>query len=279
MPEAAARSYSDERNEEDMDYKTITLEVRENTGHLTLNRPDAANSMNKEMARELMDAAIELGQNREIRAVLISGAGKMFCAGGDIKEFNSLGKELPRHIQEMTTYLHAAVSRLVRLDVPVVAAVHGSAAGAGLPLACGADIVLAAESTRFTMAYTRIGLSPDGGSTFFLPRLIGLKRSMELALLNRVLSAQEALDWGIVTRVVPDADLLDEAQKTVSQLAAGPTAAFASAKRLMYTGWTASLETQLEQESRSITDMAAMADAVEGISAFVEKRSAVFKGK
>ena len=107
-----------------MEYTTITLEVRENTGYLTLNRPDAANSMNKEMARELMDAAIELSQSPEIRALLISGAGKIFCAGGDVKEFNSLGKELPRHIQEMTTYLHAAVSRLVRLEVPVVAAVH-----------------------------------------------------------------------------------------------------------------------------------------------------------
>ncbi|HEY91930.1 MAG TPA: enoyl-CoA hydratase [Dehalococcoidia bacterium] len=262
-----------------MEYSTITLEVRENIGYLTLNRPDAANSMSKQMTRELMDAATELGQSPELRAVLISGAGRMFCSGGDIKEFNSLGEELPRHVQEVTTYLHAAVSRLVRLEVPVVAAVHGSAAGAGLPLACGADIVLAAESTRFTMAYTRIGLSPDGGSTFFLPRLVGLKRSLELALLNRVLSAQEALDWGIVTRVVPDADLFDEAQKTVSQLAAGPTAAFASAKRLMYAGWTASLETQLEQESRSITENAATSDAIEGISAFVEKRPATFKGQ
>ena len=262
-----------------MNYTTITLEVSENIGHLTLNRPDAANSMNKAMAYELMDATIELSRNQDIRAVLISGAGRMFCSGGDIKEFNSLGKGLPRHLQEMTTYLHAAVSRLVCLEVPVIAAVHGSAAGAGLPLACGADIVLAAESARFTMAYTRIGLSPDGGSTFFLPRLVGLKRSLELALLNRVLSAKEAQDWGIVTRVVPDADLFDEAQKTASQLAAGPTAAFAAAKRLMYVGWTATLETQLEQESRAITGMAATTDAIEGISAFVEKRPATFKGQ
>jgi 2-(1,2-epoxy-1,2-dihydrophenyl)acetyl-CoA isomerase len=262
-----------------MQYTTIMLEVRDNVAHITLNRPDAANSMNKEMARELMDAAIELSQSPNVRAVLVSGAGRIFCSGGDIREFGSKGKELPRHVQEMTTYLHAAVSRLVHLEVPVIAAVHGSAAGAGLPLACSADIVLAAESARFTLAYTRIGLAPDGGSTFFLPRLIGLKRSLELALLNRVLSAQEAIDWGMVTRIVPDADLFNEAQKLASELAAGPTEAFAAAKRLMYAGWTATLETQMERESQAITSMAATADAAEGISAFLAKRPAVFEGQ
>lgn len=261
-----------------MQYTTIMLEVRDNVAHITLNRPDAANSMNKEMARELMDATIELSQSPNVRAVLVSGAGRMFCSGGDIKEFGGKGKELPRHVQEMTTYLHAAVSRLVHLEVPVIAAVHGSAAGAGLPFACSADIVLAAESARFTLAYTRIGLAPDGGSTFFLPRLIGLKRSLELALLNRVLSAQEAMDWGIVTRIIPDTDLFNEAQKLASELAAGPTGAFAAAKRLMYAGWTATLETQMEQESQAITGISATADAAEGISAFLAKRPAVFKG-
>jgi 2-(1,2-epoxy-1,2-dihydrophenyl)acetyl-CoA isomerase len=262
-----------------MDYSTILFEVRDGVAHITLNRPDAANSVNAQMAHDLVGAAIRCGQDPSVRAVLLSGNGRMFCSGGDLKSFAAQGDGLPPHIREMTIQLHAAVSMLARMETPVIAAVHGSAAGAGLPLACAADIVLAAESTRFTMAYTRVGLSPDGGSTFFLPRLVGQRRALELALMNRILSAQEALDWGIVTRVVPDEELMDQAGSLAAQLAAGPTKAFAAAKRLILGGWTETLESQLEQESQAITAMAATADAAEGIAAFLEKRQAGFKGE
>jgi len=261
-----------------MEYSTILLEVRDNVGHITLNRPDAANSMNQEMVRELMDATARCSLDSTVRAVLISGAGRMFCSGGDIKAFSAQGQDLPLHLKEMTVYLHTTISRLARLDAPVVAAVHGSVAGAGLPLACAADIVLAAETTRFRLAYTGIGLTPDGGSTFFLPRIIGLKRALELTLTNRTLSAQEALEWGIVTRVVPDGALQEQAWRLAAELAAGPTAAYAAAKRLLQSGLTESLETQLEYESQAIARMAATGDATEGISAFLEKRQPRFKG-
>ena len=261
-----------------MEYQTILFEVRDGVAHITLNRPDAANSVNLQMARDLVDAAVRCGQDTSVRAVLLHGNGRMFCSGGDLKAFAAAGDGLPAHLKDLTIHLHAAVSMLARMKAPVIAAVHGSAAGAGLPLACAADIVLAAESTRFTMAYTRAGLTPDGGSTFFLPRLVGQRRALELALMNRVLSAREALDWGIVTMVVPDEELLDQARSLAAQLAAGPTKAFAAAKRLLLSGWTETLESQLEQESRAITAMAATADASEGIAAFLEKRRPGFKG-
>ncbi len=261
-----------------MAYSTILFEVSDGVARLTLNRPEAVNAINREMAWEMMDAA-QRCDDASVRAVLITGAGRMFCGGGDIKAFAAVGDELPVYIKELTTYLHQAVSRLARLDAPVVAAVQGSAAGAGLPFACSADITLAAESARFTMAYTRIGLAPDGGSTYFMPRFIGLKRAIELALTNRVLSAQEALDWGIVTRVVPDAELFEQAERLAVELAAGPTRAFGAAKRLMQSGLNETLETQLESESRAITAMARTADGGEGIAAFLAKRPATFTGK
>lgn len=262
-----------------MEYTTILFDVRDNVAHITLNRPDAANSININVASELMRAATYCGEEPEIRAVVISGAGRMFCSGGDLKEMSAQGKHLPQHIKEMTTYLHAAISRLMRMDAPVVAAVHGSAAGAGMSLACACDIVLATEDSRFTMAYTRAGLTPDGSATYFLPRIVGLKRALELTLTNRVLSAQEALEWGIVTSVVPGAELLTRAQALAVQLAAGPTKALGTAKRLLHSGWVETLETQMENESQAIADMARTADSIEGITAFLEKRTAKFKGK
>lgn len=261
-----------------MQYATILFDVRDHVAHITLNRPEAANSLNREMASDLMHAVMRCSEDSAIRAVVITGTGPMFCSGGDLKEFAAQGEHLPYHLKEVTTYLHAAISRLTRMDPPVVAAVNGTAAGAGMSLACACDIVVAAETARFTMAYTRVGLTPDGSSTYFLPRLVGLKRALELTLTNRVLSAQEALEWGIVTRVVPDTELLAQAHALAAQLAAGPTKTLGSSKRLLHTGWTETLETQMEHESQTIADMARTADASEGITAFLEKRTAKFGG-
>lgn len=262
-----------------MQYSTILFDVRENVAHITLNRPEAANSINLEMGRDLMQAMLECSEDRSIRAVVITGTGSIFCSGGDLKSFTAHGKRLPYHLKEVTTYLHAAISRLTRMDPPVVAAVNGFAAGAGMSLACACDIVVAAESARFTMAYTRVGLTPDGSSTYFLPRIVGLKRALELTLTNRVLSAQEALDYGIVTRVVPDAELLAQTETISIQLAAGPTKALGASKRLLHGGWTETLETQMEHESQAIATIAHTADASEGITAFMEKRTAEFVGE
>ena len=262
-----------------MQYATLLFEVRDNVAHITLNRPEAANSINAEMASDLMHAAMYCGEDPAIRAVVIAGTGAIFCSGGDLKSFAAQGEHLPHHLRETTTYLHVAISRLTRMDPPVVAAVCGSAAGAGMSLACACDIVVAAESARFTMAYTRAGLTPDGSSTYFLPRIVGLKRALELTLTNRVLSAQEALEWGIVTRVVPDTELLTQAHALADQLAAGPTKALGAAKRLLHSGCTETLETQMEHESQAIADIGHTVDTSEGIAAFVEKRAAKFRGQ
>ena len=262
-----------------MDYTTLLFDVRDNVAHITLNRPEAANSINEEMGKDLMHAALRCDEDPEIRAVLISGAGKIFSGGGDLKAFSAKGNQLPYHVKEITTYLHAAMSRLTRMDAPVVAAVHGAVAGAGMSIAIACDIVVAAETTRFMVAYTRAGLVPDGSSTYFLPRIVGLKRALELTLTNRMFSAQEALQWGLVTRVVPDNELLAQASAMAVQLAAGPTRAYGISKRLLHSGWTETLETQMENESQAIANSARTADAREGITSFLEKRPPKFKGQ
>lgn len=262
-----------------MSYQTLELQVRDGVAHLTLNRPDAANAITVELARDLMLATLRCDEDPAVRAVLLTGAGRMFCGGGDLKAFAGRSDDLPHYLKELTTYLHAATSRLTRMNAPVVAAVHGSAAGAGMSLACAADVVLAAESAKFTMAYTRAGLTPDGSSTYFLPRIVGLRRALELALTSRVLTSAEAFELGIVTRIVPEARLLDEARNTAAEFAAGPTQAFGATKRLLHTGWTGTLETQMELEARAIADVSRGADAREGIAAFAAKRPPRFTGR
>jgi 2-(1,2-epoxy-1,2-dihydrophenyl)acetyl-CoA isomerase len=258
--------------------QTVLFEVRNHVAHITLNRPQAGNSLDLETAKELADVSLECERNRDVRAVLINGAGNTFSAGGDVKAF-AAQKDLSRYLRDMTPHIHLAISRLVRLDAPVIAAVEGAAAGFGFSLAISCDLVLAAESAIFVMAYTKIGLAPDGGSTYFLPRLVGMKRALELALTNRRLSAREAHDWGLVTEVVPAERLAARAEELAGSLAQGATATFGSAKRLLHSGWNQSLETQMELESRAIAEAGGTADGKEGIKAFVEKRKAKFAGK
>jgi 2-(1,2-epoxy-1,2-dihydrophenyl)acetyl-CoA isomerase len=231
------------------------------------------------MMRELCDVAIRCDEDPEVRALIVKGAGKMFCAGGDLRSFAGEGDALPAYLKEITHNLHGAVSRFSRMDAPVVSAVKGVAAGAGFSLACAADMVIAAESARFTVAYTGVGLTPDGSCSFFLPRLIGLRRSQELMLTRRILSASEALDWNLVTRVVPDDDLEAESEELVAQLAAGPTRAFGGVKRLLLGSAGDHLESQMEKEARCIADAARSADAKEGIAAFLDKRKPDFTGE
>jgi 2-(1,2-epoxy-1,2-dihydrophenyl)acetyl-CoA isomerase len=262
-----------------MQYTTILFEIKDKIARITLNRPEAANALNLEMGKDLMHAAVQCSEDPNIGAVILTGAGRMFSGGGDLKSFAAQGEHMPAHLKEVTTYLHAAVSRFTRMDAPVIAAVNGTAAGAGLSMVCSCDLVLAAESAKFTMAYTRIGLTPDGSSTYFLPRLVGLKRALELTLTNRLFSAQEAQEWGIVTKVVPDANLQAEANALAAQLASGATGALGAAKRLLHSGWSETLETQMELETQTIAARAHTADGREGIAAFLEKRAAKFTGK
>jgi 2-(1,2-epoxy-1,2-dihydrophenyl)acetyl-CoA isomerase len=264
----------------DSEYSTLLFDVRDGVGYITLNRPDAANALNAELAHELMDVTLRCEEDPTVRAVLLNSTGKIFCAGGDLKSFASQPKEmLPTYLKKVTFYLHKAVTRLNRMKAPVVMAVQGAAGGAGMSLACAGDIVIAAESSRFTLAYTRAGLTPDGSSTYFLPRLVGLRRAMDLALTNRVLSAREAYEMGIVSRVVPDAELMASAEGLARELAKGPTRAYLGVKRMLTASSSNGLEDQMELETEWIADMGRTADGREGIAAFLEKRSPRFKGE
>ena len=262
-----------------MDYRNIRFALADGVATITLDRPDAANAIDLALGRELMHAAIRCDEDASVRAVLLTGAGKMFCAGGDLKSFAAQGDALPATLKELTTYLHAATSRFARMNAPLVVAVNGTAAGAGFSIAISGDLVVMAESAKLTMAYTAAGLSPDGSSTWFLPRLVGMRRAQELMLTNRRLSAAEALDWGLVNQVVPDAELAATAGALARQLAAGATRAFGTVKSLLASTFSESLETQMELEARGIAAMAGGGDGREGIEAFVAKRAPKFSGR
>lgn len=260
--------------------QAVVLEVSDDgVARLTLNRPDAANAIDKDLAQGLARAASALAETGSTRVVLLTGRGQRFCGGGDVRSFSEAGEGLPDRLREIVDPLHEAIEALAGLDAPIVAAVQGSAAGAGLSLVAMADLVLAAESTKFVMAYTAIGLNPDGGSTWYLPRAIGMRRAIELSLTNRVLKASEALEWGLVSRVVPDDALSTEAEQLVAQLATGPTRAFGAAKRLLRASFDTTLETQLVNEADELVAAGARHDAQEGVAAFVEKRGARFEGR
>jgi 2-(1,2-epoxy-1,2-dihydrophenyl)acetyl-CoA isomerase len=256
-----------------MAYQHITVERAAHVATLTLNRPDAYNALNLGLGRDLFTASIELDDDPDVRCIVITGSGRAFCAGGDVKDFvDALGR-IGAHIKELTTYLHGAVSRLARCDKPVIMAVNGVAAGGGLSLALAGDLVIAAESARLTMAYSKIAATPDGSSSYYLPRLIGLRRAMELYFTNRVLSAREAVEWGLITRAVPDAELRSTVDTLARELAQGPSRAFGGAKRLFHQSTWESLETQMELEAQAIAACGHTEDFRAGVTAFAEKKT------
>jgi 2-(1,2-epoxy-1,2-dihydrophenyl)acetyl-CoA isomerase len=262
-----------------MAYEHVILDRADQVATITLNRPDAYNALNLGLGRDLFHAVLEVDEDPDVRCVVITGAGRAFCAGGDVKDF---ADNLPRIgvlVKELTTYLHGAVSRLARSDKPVIMAVNGVAAGGGLSFALGGDLVVAAESARFTMAYSKIAATPDGSSSYYLPRLVGLRRAMELYFTNRVLSAREALEWGLVTRVVPDAELTTAVRALARELAQGPTRAFGGAKRLFHQSTWESLETQMELEAQAIAASGRTQDFRDGVTAFANKKTPTFHGR
>ena len=205
---------------------TLLFKVSEHVAYITLNRPTAVNSVSLELAEELHAHAVarECDDSNSVRAVLLTGAGRIFCGGGDLKSFAAQEpSHLPAHIKRVNLFFHSAIQCFARMRAPVVVAVNGPAGGYGMSLASAGDIVLANESARFTIAYTSVGLTPDASSTYYLPRIIGLRRTMELALTNRTLAAREAEAIGLVTRVVPDEQLMPQAEALANELAHGPT--------------------------------------------------------
>ena len=262
-----------------MAYQSLTLERKDNVATITLNRPDAFNALNLGLGRDLFHASIEVDEDPEVRCVVVTGTGKAFCAGGDVKDFVDNLPRVGALVKELTTYLHGAVSRFCRSDKPVLMAVNGVAAGGGLSLALSGDLVVATESARFTMAYSRIAATPDGSSSYFLPRLIGLRRTMELYFTNRVLTAREAFEWGLVTRVVPDAEFKAAVATLAREMAQGPSRAYGGAKRLFHQATWESLETQMELEAQAIANSGRTEDFRAGVTAFAEKKTPVFRGR
>ena len=261
-----------------MSYETWTYEISGNVGLVTIYRPDAANAMSPLCAREFNHLSREIEGNRDVRAVVLTGAGKMFCAGGDLGAFAAAGDQGRSLLLEMTGDLHLGLSRMARMPAPVIAAVNGTAAGAGFSLVMSCDLAVSAAGAVYTMAYTRAGLSPDGSSTYYMPRKIGDRRTRELMLTNRVLSAEEALDWGVVNEVVADDQVVERAMALATELASGPTGAFGRVKELLNQTFDNGLETQMEFEARAIAARIETADGKEGIDAFFNKRKPQFIG-
>tara|TARA_B110000444_G_C18746229_1_gene550405 strand:- start:246 stop:1037 length:792 start_codon:yes stop_codon:yes gene_type:complete len=263
-----------------MELKTINFKIENDIAFIELNRPDHYNSLNQDMAEDLFKVSLECDDNTNIRSVLLTGVGdKAFCAGGDLNSFNKYGDKISSHLKEVTTILHGAISRLSRMNAPLVVAVNGVAAGAGFSFVGFADIAIASTNATFVSAYSKAGLTPDGSSTYFLPRIIGSRRYTELVLTNRVLSADEALDWGLINKVVDFKDLKTEALILAKKFAEGPTLAYGKIKNLVHNSFIDSLEGQMEFEARMIAESAKTKDGIKGVDGFVNKKSVSFTGE
>lgn len=252
--------------------KPVLVDIEEGIAHVRLNRPDASNALDTELLRALHQALVE---SEGARVVLLTGEGKNFCAGGDVKTFASKGEQLPEYLREATRLLAECAAALIHLPAPVIAAVQGYAAGGGgVGLVCVCDLVVAADSAKFMLGATRVGMAPDAGASVTLARIIGLRRAMDLALTNRTLDAHEAFELGLVNRVVPDAELADHAETLARELAAGSARALAETKRLM---WSAlGVDEFLAEEARTVSELSGSADAREGLQAVIEKRQPRF---
>ena len=257
----------------------VAVERQGAVATLRMNRPERMNAYDFEMGDALLSSLGGLATDPEVRCIVFTGAGKVFSAGGDIVMMSGMKEESAHRFLELTVRLHAFVASLRRCRKPVLSAVNGVAAGAGFPLALAGDIVLAAESARFALAYQNIGLSPDGGATFFLARSLGTHRAMELTLAGRTLSAQEAASWGLVQRVIPDDSFASETAALAERIASGPTLAYAKAKELYNRALSNPLETQLEEERQGIAELSRTGDFREGVRAFLAKEKASFRGK
>lgn len=255
----------------------VLLSFADHIATITLNRPEAANGMNIEVMKAFHLAVMRCHREPGVRVVHLRGAGKNFCAGGDVREFASKGAELGDFLREVTAWLQMAVGALIRLDAVVVTEVQGFAAGGGgLGLVCASDIVIAGQGAKFLAGATRVGMAPDAGGSVILPHLVGFRRAAEIILSNRVVEAAEAAQIGLITRVVADDALAQEAAKAAAFYAAGAPLALSAAKRLL---WNAlEVERALPEEARTVSTLAATADSREGLAAVIEKRKPVFRG-
>jgi len=261
-----------------------TVDVRRAGGaaRLMLNRPHALNAWNRRLGSDLRDAVEAVARDESVRAVLVTGAGRAFSSGADLKEFaagdDRTATGRPDVYRVLTERYHPIITGLREMPKPVLAAVNGPAVGIGLSLALAADLVVARESAYFMLAFVNIGLVPDGGSSLFVPARVGFARAAEMALLGEQIPARQALEWGLINRVVADAEFDAAVDALLERLAAGPTASYAASKRQLNHWLYAQMEEQLELEARLQRDLAESDDFAEGVRAFAEKRRARFAG-
>jgi 2-(1,2-epoxy-1,2-dihydrophenyl)acetyl-CoA isomerase len=259
--------------------RTVLLDFTDGVATLRLNRPHEGNAINPELAADLAEASTQIAERPDVRAVLIAANGPNFTVGGDLSVFAETAREqLPNQLRRMIDSFHLAIERLTSIDAPVVAAVRGGAGGGGLGLLYAADIVVAADDARFAIGYGALGLTADGGNTWFLPRMVGIRKAQELFLLNRRLTAQEAFEFGLVSRLAPSDAVDTEAAALAATLAAGPTRAYGAVRRMLRQSFETGLSDQLDAEKESLVAASRTDDAQEGIAAFVAKRRPQFRG-
>jgi 2-(1,2-epoxy-1,2-dihydrophenyl)acetyl-CoA isomerase len=263
-----------------MSYQTITLAVTDGMAALTLNRPDRLNAFSRQMLEELADAWDKIEKDQAVRAVLLTGAGRAFCAGADLADSAAANTgSVPDTGALLEKFYNPMIRKIRALPKPVISAVNGVAAGAGCSLALCADIAVAGKSASFLQAFARIGLMPDAGGTWFLPRLVGDMRARALALLADQIPADKALAWGMIWQVVEDGELLDKATALAKQLAAGPTQAYARIKAALNAASGNTLSAQLDLERDYQRELGRTGDFAEGVAAFLQKRPAKFAGR
>jgi len=261
----------------------LDVEVEDGVATLTLNRPASRNALNREMADALLAALTDVGRDAAVRCVVVTGAGESFCSGGDVKMFAEvMGADRATreaHFEGFAGHVHQLITALRGLPKPSLASARGAVAGFGVSLTMACDMAIASDTAFFTLAYARMGLSPDGGSTYFLPRLVGERRAKELALLADRIDAQTALSFGLINKLIADDRLDAETATLAARLAGGPTRAYANAKALFDATWSSTLEAQLAAEAAGLGRSAATADFEEAVAAFIAKRSPSFKGE
>jgi 2-(1,2-epoxy-1,2-dihydrophenyl)acetyl-CoA isomerase len=262
-----------------MTYKSFKFEIADGIAHITFNQPERGNPMDLDFNTELSGIATECDETAGVRCVLIDAAGKYFGVGADLKTMNRDRAALQIFIKNATVGLHSALSRFARMNAPVVVSVHSLAVGGFVAMCAAADFCIAARSARFYAAYTGIGLLPDGGGTTFIPRRVGMRRAAEFFMRNQTWSAEQALEAGLISHVVDDALLDDEAWALARELAAGPTVAFGEIKNLLLSTWSQPIEAQMEQEARAMTRVTRTEDGWNGICEVAERRKPKFVGR